>query len=274
MNILRIALYCLIGGLVITFAAAGTGGFAWWWLAGILFAAAFVPVARFGPRGVPAQFGVIVPVFLIVTLACTWSEALIFLPEFQQHVTVRDFVAAAVMYAIFAAVLAALAVLLNLRQAERPRAELRPARTLVPLVLVCGLAYAFYYLVFGSITYQFFTKQYNPHAAELVARVGVWFWPIQIARGVVMTLAVLPVIRTLRLSRWQTAIAVGVLIWVTGGLAPLVQPNIGMGPRQRFAHVIEILTQNASLGITAGLLLLRRKPVASANAAPTAAVAA
>jgi hypothetical protein len=273
MTILRIALYCLIGGLVITFSALGTGGFLWWWLGGILFAASFVPVARFGPRGWPAQFGVIVPVFLIVTLACTWSEALIFLPEFQQHVTVRDFVAVAVMYMIFALVLAALAVVLKLPQAEGPSAELRPARTLVALILVCGLAYAFYYLVFGSIAYQFFTKQYYPHAEELVARVGAWFWPIEIVRGVLMTLAVLPAIRTLRLSRWQTAIAVGVLIWVTGGLAPLVQPNIGMGPRQRFIHVIEILTQNGSLGITAGLLL-RKKQARHASAVPSAAVAA
>jgi hypothetical protein len=272
MNILRVALYCLIGGLVITFGALGTGGFGWWWLGGILFAAAFVPVARFGPRGWLAQFGVVVPVFLIVTLACTWSEALIFVPGFQQRITVRDFVAAAVMYVIFAAVLAALALLLKLPQAEGPSPELRSTGPLVGLVLVCGLAYAFYYLVFGSITYQFFTKQYYPHADALVAKVGAWFWPIQIARGVLMTLAVLPAIRTLRLSRLQTAIAVGVMIWVTGGLAPLVLPNAGMGPRQRFIHVIEIFTQNASLGFTAGLLL-RRKPARGTSALPHAVAA-
>jgi len=273
MTILRIAIYCLIGGLVITFGAFVTGGFAWWWLAGILFAAAFVPVARFGPRGVLAQFGVMVPVFLIVTLACLWSEAWIFVPEFRKHVGVRDLVAAAVTYAIFALVLAVLAVLLKLRQAEGPSVELRPAGTLAALVLVCGLAYAFYYLVFGSIAYQFFTKQYYPQAADEVARVGAWFWPIEIARGVLMTLAVLPAMRTLRLSRWQTAIAVGVLIWVTGGLAPLVLPTTGMVPRQRFIHVIEILTQNASLGITAGLLL-RKRPARHGSTVPSAVVVA
>jgi hypothetical protein len=273
MTISRIALYCLIGGLVITFGALGTGGFLWWWLGGILFAASFVPVARFGPRGAPAQFGVIVPVFLIVTAACLWSEALIFVPEFQQRVRLRDFIAYAVTYVIFALVLAVLAVLLKLPQAEGPSAELRPIAALVGLVLVCGIAYAFYYLVFGSIAYQFFTKQYYPHAEELVARVGVWFWPIEIARGVLMTLAVLPAIRTLHLSRWQTAIAVSVLIWVTGGLAPLVLPNAGMGPRQRFIHVIEIFTQNASLGFTAGLLL-RKRQAGHASAVSDAVVAA
>ncbi len=273
MTVLRIALYCLIGGLAITFGALGTGGFGWWWLAGILFAAAFVPVARFGPRGVLAQFGVIVPVFLIVSLACSWSEALIFVPEFRQQVAVGNLAGGMVMFAIFALVLAVLAVILKLPQAEGPSAELRPAGTLAALVLVCGLAYALYYLVFGSIAYQFFTKQYYPHAAEQVARLGAWFWPIEIARGAAMTLAVLPVIRTLRLSRRQTAIAVGVLLWVTGGLAPLLLPNALMVPRQRFAHIIEILTQNAPLGITAGLLL-RRKPARISSAAPGAALAA
>ena len=272
MTILRIALYCLIGGLVITFGALGTGGFAWWWLAGVLFAAAFVPVARFGPRGVLAQFGVILPVFMMVTVLCLWSEALLFVPEFRQH-AVRNLVAPAVMYTVMGVVLAVLAVILKLPRAEGSSPELRSSGKLVGLVLVCGLAYAFYYLVFGSIAYQFFTKQYYPHAADEVARVGAWFWPIEIARGVLMTLAVLPAIRTLRLSRWQTAIAVGVLIWVTGGLAPLVVPNIGMGPRQRIAHVIEILAQNASLGITAGLLL-RKRPAHHGGAVPSAVVVA
>src|SRR5262245_14630739 len=53
---LRIGLYCLLGGLSLTIAALGAGHFVWWWLSGILVAAAFVPVARFGLRRVLAQF--------------------------------------------------------------------------------------------------------------------------------------------------------------------------------------------------------------------------
>ena len=73
-----------------------------------------------------------------------------------------------------------------------------------------------------------------------------------------MTLAVLPAILTLRLSREQAAIAVGALIWIAGGAAPLLVPNDIMGAAQRFIHIVEILTQNASLGITAVLLLRPR----------------
>lgn len=256
MKIIRVVIYCLLGGLALTAPALGNGGFGSWWVAGIVLAASFVPVALFGPRRALAQFGLIALVLLIVTVLCTWSEALIFVqaPEIQQH-AVRDLIGASVIYIIVAAALAVAAALLNLPGVEGSEVELRsPARVML-LVVVCGLAYVLYYLVFGDITYRFFTKGYYPDAIKLVARLGIWFWVIQLGRGILMTLAVLPVIGTLRMSRAQAAIAVGILLWVAGGLAPLLLPNPYMGPTQRFIHIMEILTQNAPLGITAVLLL-------------------
>ena len=273
MRILRVVLYCLLGGLSLTPVALGNGGFGWWWLAGIVLSASFVPVALFGPRRALSQFGVVAPVLLIVTVLCLWSEALIFLqaPEIQQH-AVRDLVGASVIYLIVAIVLAILAVILKLPHVDGPKVELRSADKVALLVVVCGIAYVLYYLVFGGITYQFFTKRYYPDAPQLVARLGVWFWVIQIGRGVLMTLAALPVISTLRMSRVQAAIAVALIMWVAGGAAPLLLPNPLMGPTQRFIHTIEILTQNASLGITA-VLLLRAKQVRSGADLPVAAPA-
>jgi hypothetical protein len=273
MRILRVVLYCLLGGLSLTLAALGNGGFAWWWLAGIVLSASFVPVALFGPRRAISQFGVVAPVLFVVTVLCLWSEALIFVPspEVQQH-AFRDFVGASVMYLILATVLAILAVLLKLPRAEGLKVELRPASKVAPLVVVCGLAYVLYYLIFGSITYQFFTKGYYPDAPQIVARLGMWFWFIQIGRGVLMTLAALPLIYTLRMSRLQAAIAVGLIMWVAGGAAPLLVPNPLMVPAQRFIHTIEILTQNVSLGITM-VLLLRARHARSGADLPAAAPA-
>ena len=273
MKMLRIVLYCLLGGLSLTPVALGNGGFVWWWLAGIVLSASFVPVALFGPRRALSQFGVVAPVLLIVTVLCLWSEALIFLkaPEIQQH-AVRDLVGASVIYLIVATVLAILAVILKLPGVDGPRVKLRSADKVALLVVVCGIAYVLSYLVFGWITYKFFTKGYYPDAPQLVARLGVWFWVIQIGRGVLMTLAALPVIYTLRMSRMQAAIALGLIMWVAGGAAPLLLPNPLMGPTQRFIHTIEILTQNASLGITA-VLLLRAKQVRSGADLPAAAPA-
>jgi hypothetical protein len=269
----RVALYCFIGGLSLTAVSFGAGGFGWCWLAGIVLAAAFVPVGLFGPRSALTQFAVIAPALMMITVLCLWSEALIFVPrpEIQQH-PVRNLVASAVLYLIVAAVLAALAAILKLPREDGPSVVLRSPGKLVVLVVVSGAAYALYYLVFGAITYQFFTKVYYPDAPQLVARLGVWFWPIQLARGILMTLGVLPIIRALRMSRIQSAIAVGIIVWVAGGLSPLLLPNALMGPSQRFIHVIEIFTQNALLGVTA-VMLLRAQPARSSADMPRATAA-
>jgi hypothetical protein len=234
--------------------AAGAGHFAWWWLSGIILAAAFVPVALLGPRGVLRQFGVIAPLLAIVSVLCTWSEAILFFPSMRQHAG-RDLASGLLMYLIIAAALAGLAPALKLAKPTDRTVEHRiPAGALV-MIVVSGIAYTLFYLVFGSITYQFFTKAYYPDADQIARGLGLWFWVIQIGRGILMTVAVLPAIYTLRLNRRQTAIAIGMLLWVAGGLAPLLVPNELMGTTQRMIHMVEILTQNAPLGITAGLLL-------------------
>ncbi len=269
----RIVLYCVLGGLPMTIAALGAGKFWWWWLAGIVLAASFVPVALFGPRRSLAQFGVIAPVLLIVTAFCTWTEALIFVPAFRQHAA-RDLMGSVVMYLILAAVLGGLAWALKLNKASESPVEHRPAALAIAMVVICGIAYLLYYLIFGAITYQFFTKGYYPEAEQLVGRLGLWFWAMQMGRGVLMTLAVLPAIYTLRMRRWQTAIVAGLLIWVAGGLAPLLVPNDLMGTTQRMIHIIEILTQNASLGITAAFLLRPKPaPLTQNSARPTVSAA-
>jgi len=266
---LRVILYCLLGGLPLTIAAMGAGKFGWWWLSGIVLAAAFVPVALFGPRGTLAQFGVIAPVLFIVTAFCTWTEALLFVPNFRQE-AVRDLVGSTVTYLVVAALLAALASAFKLTRRDGPEVEHRPAAMAALMVVAGGFAYALYYLIFGAITYQFFTKGYYPEATQQVARLGLWFWAIQIGRGALMTLAVVPVIYTLRMPRWQAAMVVGILIWTAGGLAPLLVPNAFMGTTQRIIHIVEILTQNASLGITAALLL---RPRSAASPTPRAVAA-
>jgi len=255
----RVVLYCLLGGLPLTVSAVGVGHFAWWWLSGILIAGSFVPVALFGPRKGLGQFGVIAPVLLFVTVLCLWSEALIFVPDsqFSQHAG-SILLSSIVMYTIVAGVLAILSRLLKLSKPLDLSVPHRSIPGAALMVLLSGLAYTLYYLIFGSITYQFFTKGYFPQAEQVVARLGGWFWAIEIARGVLMALAALPVIQTLRMKRWQTAIAVGLLIWIVGGLAPLVVPNELMGLRQRMIHVVEIFTQNFTFGVTAALLLRPR----------------
>jgi hypothetical protein len=260
----RVVLYCLLGGLPLTIAALGAGHFAWWWLSGILFAGSFVPVALFGPRTGLGQFAVIAPVLLIVTVLCLWSEALIFLPQNGQN-AVRDLLNSIVMYLILAGVLALLARLLKLSKLTDLPLTHRSLTGAAAAIFLSGFAYVLYYLVFGAITYQFFTKGYYPEAEQAVARLGLWFWGIQLARGLLMTMAVVPVMLVLRMKRWHAAIVVGLLLWITGGLGLLVVPNAIMGVAQRFIHTVEIFTQNFSFGVTAVLLFRPRVSTSPAN---------
>jgi hypothetical protein len=265
---LKVMLYCLLGGAPMVVAGLAMGKLGWWWLSGITLAAAFVPVALFGPRKLLGQFGVIAPALLVVTVFCTASEAWIFAPAYREH-AVRNIVGAAMTYLIVAAVLALLASALKLNVAPESSVQHRSIAATAAMVLLAGVSYLLYYFIFGAITYQFFTKGYYPEATQQAAQLGLWFWAIQIGRGVLMTLAILPVIYTLRMPRWQSAIAVGLLIWVAGGLAPLLLPNEFMGTTQRIIHIVEILTQNASLGVTAALLLRPKSPPVAAGARQT-----
>ena len=58
------------------------------------------------------------------------------------------------------------------------------------------------------------------------------------------------------------------LLWVIGGVSPLVVPNSMMVTAQRYIHIVEILTQNFPLGITAVLLLRPRRASISKYVAP------
>ena len=167
------------------------------------------------------------------------------------------------LYLIVAAVLTLLAKALKLTESSPSTVERRPAASTAVMVGLSGLAYVVYYLVFGSITYQVFTRQYYPEDPKIVAQLGLWFWVIELARGMLMTLAAVPIIYALRMRRWPAALAVGALLWIVGGAAPLVVPNAFMIPAQRFIHMVEILTQNMPLGITAALLLRPKRAVAA-----------
>jgi hypothetical protein len=255
---MRIILYCLLGGLSLTIAAAGAGHFGWWWLSGVLLSAAFVPVVRFGPRRWPTRFAtILLPLFVVGSL-CMESEVMVFFPGLRE-VAQRDLPGAFAMYLIAALVLALLPSFLKLADLSGSPPEMWSPWIAGGMVLLSGVAYVIYYLIFGWITYAMFTRQYYPEAQNIVQSLGYRFWLIELARGILMTLSALPAIFTLRMRRWPSAIAVGVLLWVVGGAAPLLVPNELMGAAQRYIHIVEILTQNAALGITAVLLLRPRE---------------
>ena len=263
-------MFCLLGGFCFTLSAMGAGHFWWWWLDGILIAAALSPIVLCGPRNAWAQFGTMGAVLVVVGLVCTLSEGVLFFPE-TRKMSWQALIGGAVSYVVTAAVLAVLARMLKLNSLSASMVEHRSPALGIPMVLLSGLSYVLYYLVFGAIAFQFFTRQYYPHAAEQVGALGYWFWAYQWGRGLLMTLAVLPVIYALRLPRWKAALAVGIMIWIVGGGGPLVVPSTLMVPAQRYMHIVEIMPQNVSLGLTAVWLLRPKTGKAAAVEHPVTA---
>jgi hypothetical protein len=154
---------------------------------------------------------------------------------------------------VLAAVLATLAIVMKLRVSEPGDvAAIRRPSVATAMILLCGVLYLIYFLVFGSIALIFVRKYYSH-----VLQPGRWFLPYEWARGVLMTLALLPIIRSLRLPRRYAALAVGGLLWIVGGGAALVLPNPYMVAPQRYIHIAEIMAENMLLGVTAVFLLCR-----------------
>jgi len=208
-----------------------------------------------------AQFGAIALALVGVGLVCTVSEGYLFVPEVRKY-AVAELVGGTVLYLTVAAVLVGLAKLWHFSESADHEVVHRSMRWTIPMVFLAGFLYLVYYQVFGSITFYFFTQKYYPHAAELAKTMGLWFWVYQWARGSLMTLAVIPIIYSLRLRRWQAAGATGLILWILGGGAGLLVPNIYMATAQRYIHIVEIFTQNFSLGVTA-VVLLRTRPARS-----------
>lgn len=261
----RIALFCLLGGLCFAASALGAGHFGWWYLSGVVITASLVPVARFGARGALAQFAQMFLMLVVIGLICTVSEGMLFFPEKKAEM-MMGLIGGTFLYLAAAVVLTVLGKLLKLSADREQTVPHRSLVVAVPMVLLAAFSYLVYYEVFGAVTYLNFTKEYYPNAGQQVLALGSWFFLYQIARGLLMTLAVLPVIYTLQLRRWQAAIVIGLLIWVIGGLGPLLVPNEMMVATQRYIHIGEIFTQNFSLGVTATLLLRRRSAPAKVPA--------
>lgn len=267
--IARALLYCLLSGLAFSVARTQSlvpsRGLAWLWLEGFLFSAAFFPVARWGPQARLKLFAVVWLVLAIVGGICLHSETLIFTTFTLAEVLAflrGDLLA-------FAAFAAALALLAGPLRIAAPATTALPARARWPSVVgrvgVSGLGYLVLYFIFGGIFYTFFTRPYYEDPSlplqageQTLAHLGPWFPVIQLGRGILMAAAALPVVFTLRLGRGIMAVTLGIILWVVGGLGPLLVSGELLPLKLRLYHMVEILFQLGGLGLITGWLLRPR----------------
>lgn len=262
--LLRSVFFCLLASLVMIIAGLGAGHIAWWYAAGLLQAASLLPFLLHGPAAFWKRLLSIWWMFSAIGVFCLWSEAVIFIHATSAQ-RIQNLAGAFAVYSIFSLAIAVAALMLKPQIGGDSRALRRyPASSLTVRVLGSGLSYLACYYVFGAIVFFFFTKPYYTGAGPLAdaqkiaLSFGWWFPLIQVGRGVLMTLGVLPIILSTRITRLRAAIYIGLLLWVVGGVAPLMVPSTIMPAELRLMHIGEIFTQNIPLGMIAVFLLRRR----------------
>ena len=84
-----------------------------------------------------------------------------------------------------------------------------------------------------------------------------WLIPFQIFRAMLWTALALPVVRMMKGSQWEAALAVGLLFSVVMN-SQLLIPNPHMPETVRISHLIETASSNFIFGLLIGWLLCRR----------------
>jgi hypothetical protein len=104
--------------------------------------------------------------------------------------------------------------------------------------------------------------------------VGAWFLPLQIGRGALYVLAAIYLLRSLRGSRLQVALAMAFMFPMLAGVAGLLAPNPLMPESIRYWHILEIGWSNVVYGGLVGYLFWRpglRPTAAGATRSPVTA---
>lgn len=94
-----------------------------------------------------------------------------------------------------------------------------------------------------------------------------FFFPFQIARGALFVACVLPLLRSMEVTRRQSSLAMAVMIPLVHGVAGLIPPNPFMPDYVRYAHMVEIGWSNFVLGLLIGYLFWK-PPLSQADSAP------
>ena len=264
---IRVSITVLITAGVMLIAAGPAGSLPLSYLSGIVYAAAFVPFLLMGaPSGWKRFLGVWCAMAVAASF-CTWTEYVIFVHASRKE-RITALVGGQVVFAVFAVLLVFAAKLLKVGVGKKVDApDVISGRRVMGAIAGGGVVYLACYYIFGALVFQLLTKPYYSNggrlggAVETVAALGWWFPLIQVGRGMLMSVAVMPVLLWTPLPRLQRAIYGGLVLWAIGGLAPLIPPAESVPAILRAMHIGEIFTQNFPLGFCLAFLLMPRKPV-------------
>lgn len=140
--------------------------------------------------------------------------------------------------------------------------------------LASAAAYLVFYYGFGAINYALVTgPYYETHGGLAVPAPGTVI-AVEAVRSVLIILSLLPLIASLHLPKRKLAVRCGLLLFMIGGVVPLLAQSTALPPVLLVASGVEIFFQNFLTGVVAAWLLWRpAAPAAPLRAMPVAEVA-
>jgi hypothetical protein len=146
-----------------------------------------------------------------------------------------------------------------------PIAESAPTKSLqrswfswLSRFVVSALSYIVFYYFFGAITYLLVTgPYYETHAGGLIVPAQEIILKAELIRAPMMSLSIIPFLLNFPASKKRMASLAGIILFVAGGVMPLLM-QVGTLPLVVLAaSTVEIFCGNFSIGVVAARLLGR-----------------
>jgi hypothetical protein len=238
--------------------------FLWYCLIGLIMSIVFVPALLKTHWGRLSMFVCIwLPLYYIGYLSAGLIETYFFtsIPRSELLLgSIKGLCATVVLVYLLISILSG-----SINKAEKVERKLAPAKkpwfSWIVRIVVCAIIYMILYLFVGGIFYQHFFKSFYIDSTNVLIHAepspGLFQWliPLQLIRGALFALVLIPLCLHLNMRRIYLALYLGAVLYIIGGFAPLIMPNPYMVGQLRFYHGIEIFFQNFPLGIAIAYLL-------------------
>jgi hypothetical protein len=123
-------------------------------------------------------------------------------------------------------------------------------------ILLASVAYFPIYFFFGMLISPFVMPYYSDPSLGLKIPLFAVMIPVELFRGLLYVIIMLGVFSTIRAKRWTMAAIVGLVLYVPGGLVPLMSEHT-LPPQIVPFHMIEIFADSIVYGIVLTRLLNR-----------------
>ena len=132
----------------------------------------------------------------------------------------------------------------------------RPWHAWVWRFVVSSLSFIIFYFIFGAVNYALVTKPYyETHIGGLTVPAPQVVLMAELMRAPLIVLSVLPLLVTIRTTRRRLAVICGIILFVVGGVVPLLQQVNTLPLFLLVASAWEIFFQNFPTGAVVAVLL-------------------